>query len=266
MELIHSLLGPDLWSATLIIMNLILIESLLSIDNAAVLATMVMDLPKEQRARALRYGIIGAYLFRGICLALAFYLLQFWWLKPLGGAYLLWLAAEYFLRKETPSEDDDLLNKKESKTYNFLTKNIGKFWSTVILIEIMDLAFSIDNVLAAAAYTNNLFLVCTGVFIGILAMRFVASKFVSLLEKYPFLEKSAFIVLAILGIKLLLALYTHFYPESGFSIFMEGHPHKPGEVSGKHETVPGDLITSVITISVFVIPILTNRLLGSPKP
>ena len=50
-------------STLLIIGNLILIESLLSVDNAAVLATMVMKLPPEDRKRALRFGIIGAYVF-----------------------------------------------------------------------------------------------------------------------------------------------------------------------------------------------------------
>jgi predicted tellurium resistance membrane protein TerC len=46
-----------------IIGNLIIIESLLSVDNAAVLATMVMDLPEKQRDKALKYGIWGAYIF-----------------------------------------------------------------------------------------------------------------------------------------------------------------------------------------------------------
>ena len=59
-----------------IIGNLIIIESLLSVDNAAVLATMVMDLPKEQREKALRYGIWGAYVFRG--LALMINVMVFW--------------------------------------------------------------------------------------------------------------------------------------------------------------------------------------------
>lgn len=66
-----------LQQAILIILNLIIIESLLSVDNAAVLATMVMDLPKEQREKALKYGIIGAYVFRGICLVLAAWLVKY---------------------------------------------------------------------------------------------------------------------------------------------------------------------------------------------
>ena len=55
-EFLQLYLGNDLKAAGIIILNLIIIEGLLSIDNAAVLATMVMDLPKEQRARALRIG------------------------------------------------------------------------------------------------------------------------------------------------------------------------------------------------------------------
>src|SRR5688500_14943844 len=91
-------------ASLVIIGNLIIIESLLSVDNAAVLATMVMDLPKEQRQRALRFGIFGAYFFRGLCLLFATFLIQIWWLKPLGGLYLLWLAFDYFRGKSTPKK------------------------------------------------------------------------------------------------------------------------------------------------------------------
>lgn len=77
MDFLHTLLGPDIKAGLLIILNLIVIESLLSVDNAAVLATMVIDLPKHQRARALRYGIIGAYVLRGVCLFLASWLVKY---------------------------------------------------------------------------------------------------------------------------------------------------------------------------------------------
>jgi predicted tellurium resistance membrane protein TerC len=99
MDFLHTLLGEDIKAGLLIILNLIVIESLLSVDNAAVLATMVIDLPKQQRARALRYGIIGAYVFSGVCLFLAAWLVKIWWLKPLGGLYLLYLAFDYFKGK-----------------------------------------------------------------------------------------------------------------------------------------------------------------------
>ncbi len=103
-EFLQQILGADWDNALIIILNLIIIESLLSVDNAAVLATMVMDLPQHQRARALRYGILGAYIFRGLCLIFAAWLIQIWWLKPLGGVYLLYLAYGYLKGSPRPKK------------------------------------------------------------------------------------------------------------------------------------------------------------------
>src|ERR1700754_4574279 len=94
-ELFHQIVENPIPSL-LIIGNLIIIESLLSVDNAAVLATMVMDLPKSDRNKALKYGIIGAYIFRGICLLFASFLIRVWWLKPIGGLYLCYLTFKFF--------------------------------------------------------------------------------------------------------------------------------------------------------------------------
>jgi predicted tellurium resistance membrane protein TerC len=300
------------WISLGVIFNLIVIESLLSVDNAAVLATMVMDLEPKQRNRALRYGIWGAYVFRGLAMIFAGFLIGFWWLKPLGGMYLLWLAADQFKEKlgygergtmifkilslllllglirddgsvnitalwvlrglivlaliyfvyaiaklKGSDEEDDEFNKSNNKIYNFFIGKIGPFWATVILVEIMDMAFSIDNIFAAVAFVDKFpnplkyFLVCAGVFVGILAMRFVAQAFVKLMERYNFLETAAFIVITILGVKLLLSLYEHYYPDSSTSLFLASHT--------------ADIVTSVLTISVFFVPILTSSLFNFPK-
>src|SRR5688572_13553297 len=129
-----------------IIGMLIIIESLLSVDNAAVLATMVMGLPQEQRNRALKYGILGAYIFRGICLVLAAFLTTIWWLEAVGGIYLLYLVYDHFKNKNNATEEEIDVNK--SLFYNITRGLFGQFWATVILVELMDLAFSVDNVLA----------------------------------------------------------------------------------------------------------------------
>lgn len=311
MEVIEQWLGMDWESASLIVLNLILIESLLSVDNAAVLATMVMDLPAKDRPRALRFGILGAYIFRGLCLVFAAWLVKVWWLKPLGGLYLLWLAVDYFKAKlrygdagadlfkfmtiaaflfaveaEVPfnwmglninlfwfvqigmglyaiyllysvfilpndASDDGEINKSNNRVYQFFYGKIGAFWSTVILVEIMDLAFSIDNVFAAVAFTKNLWLICIGVFIGILAMRFVAQWFVKLMEKYHFLANAAFVVIAILGLKLALSVIAHLFPHSGYAHLME--------------TESADLVVSLLTISCFGLPILSSLLFNFPR-
>jgi YkoY family integral membrane protein len=249
-ELIQDILNHP-GASLAIIGNLILIESLLSVDNAAVLATMVMDLPEKEREKALKYGIWGAYVFRGLAMLFASILIKIWWLKPVGGIYLLYLVYSYWKGKQTVKTDDDVIDKKSNWLYRVTVGSLGNFWATVCLVELMDMAFSIDNVFAAVAFTPNIILVCFGVFIGILAMRFIANYFVRLMEKYTFLETAAFIVIAVLGIKLTLSLVEHFQPESSFSKFMKG------------ETA--DIIMSVITVSIFFIPILTSRFLNFPK-
>ena len=252
MDLLHKLLGEDIQAGLLVILNLILIESLLSVDNAAVLATMVLDLPKHQRNRALRYGIIGAYVLRGVCLFLAAWLVKIWWLKPIGGLYLLYLSFSYFKGKiDAAGGEAESVDKTKNWLYRSTVGMFGVFWSTVAIVELMDLAFSIDNVFAAVAFTDHVALIYIGVFIGILAMRFVAQAFVKLMEKFTFLETVAFIVIGVLGIKLSVSIYTHFYPGSPTSEMLEG----------KHV----DIFVSVFTVAVFIIPVLTSLLFNFPK-
>lgn len=272
-ELFQQIFDKPLASLSVII-NLILIESLLSVDNAAVLATMVLDLPKDQRSKALKYGIIGAYVFRGVCLFFASILIEIWWFKPIGGIYLLVLAIRHFaqtrLPETTQSIHEELEHKHKSWLYRKTLGAFGPFWATVILVELMDLAFSIDNVIAANAYTKNIILVWAGVFIGILAMRFVAQGFVKLMEKYPFLDTCAYIVIGLLGTKLTLSLITHFNPCSAFAAFMEG-PQACLEARGQelpvgeHTMVWGDVLTSVFSICIFILPVLSSLLFNFPR-
>ena len=230
-----------------IISNLVIIESLLSVDNAAVLATMVIDLPKDERSKALKYGIIGAYLFRGLAMVFASFLIKFWWLKPFGGLYLIYLVYGYWKGKQTETKEDDIIDKKNNWLFMSTVGFIGNFWATVALVELMDMAFSIDNIFAVVAYSTNIILVCIGVFIGILAMRFIAQWFVKLMEKYSFLETSAFVVIGILGLKLTFSFYEHFNQGS----FLESSM--------------ADVIMSILTILIFFVPIITSLLFDYPK-
>jgi len=249
-QLIQQILDNPAGSLA-IVGNLIIIESLLSVDNAAVLATMVMDLPEQQRNKALKYGIWGAYIFRGLAMIFASFLIQIWWLKPLGGLYLLYLVYDFWKGKQTPEKEDDILDKNSNWLYRSTVGALGNFWATVALVELMDMAFSIDNVFAAVAFTDNIILVCFGVFIGILAMRFIAQWFVKLMETYSFLETSAFVVIAILGLKLMLSIFEHYQPESLVSKFLGSHA--------------ADIGISILTVAIFFVPIVTCLLFNFPK-
>lgn len=258
LEFLREWLGQDLKAAGLVILNLVLIESLLSVDNAAVLATMVMDLPKEKRAKALKYGIVGAYVFRFISLLLASFIMQVSWLKAAGGLYLLWLCFSFFKKKSVPKKEEDVLDKKQTWLYRITIGRLGNFWSTVLLVEIMDLAFSLDNVLAAMSFTESmninatqkLTLVCIGVFIGILAMRFVAQGFITLMEKFPFLDAVAFIVIGILGLKLVVSFICEKF-DNAFCVVINGHN--------------ADLYLSLGTVGLFALSIILSLLLPRKK-
>jgi YkoY family integral membrane protein len=229
----------------LTILSIVFIECLLSIDNAAVLAIMVRDLPESQQEKALHYGIVGAYVFRGLALVFASYLIQIWWMKVIGGLYLIYLCIDYIRSHQTKTTSDDTLNKKNSGIYVLVQRIIGTFWATVLMIEIMDIAFSIDNVFAVVAFTDNMWAIIIGVFSGILAIRFVAGHFVTLLKKYPALETSVFTVIGILGTKLALESVVHFYPASAVSLLLTNEKT--------------EIILSLLTLCVFFLPVVFSR-------
>ncbi|MEC0232053.1 TerC family protein [Paenibacillus alba] len=187
----------DVLSATLsdpvswgIIGTLVILEGLLSADNALVLAVMVKHLPKEQQKKALFYGLLGAYIFRFIAIGVGTFLVQITWIKVLGGAYLLWIAiSNLFLKKN--EEEGEVKNKGLS------------FWRTVLAVEIMDIAFSVDSVLAAFGVSDKVWVLFLGGIIGVLMMRGVAQVFLKLIDKIPELEKAAFILIIVIGLKMI---------------------------------------------------------------
>lgn len=250
-----NFLQPDPQTALVVVLNLILIESLLSVDNAAVLATLVMDLPEQERRKALRIGLVLAYVFRGTALIFAGILIKINWLKLAGGAYLIYLCGEFFYKeifkhKHILEIEQDELSETIKHPKKLFALN--QFWSTVIMVEAMDLTFSIDNVFAAVAFTDNIYLVCLGVFIGIITMRIVAGYFVRLMEKFPFLDTVAFLVIGILGIKLCLGFYCSEYGAgAALCHFLEGEK--------------ADLVFSLTTVAIFGFPILSSILFNFPK-
>jgi tellurite resistance protein TerC len=203
------------YSILIIILQLIFLEGLLSIDNAAVLGTLVAKLPKDQpvpwparlrkigdslhgalgnqRSAALRVGILGAYVGRGLMLLAANFIIRNPWLNVVGALYLIHLAFEN-LGMANEGDDEDEIRAMKQET----------FWSVVISVELADLAFSLDNVVAAVALSDKIWVVMVGVFIGILAMRFAAGWFSVLVEKEPILKPAAYILILAIAIELLL--------------------------------------------------------------
>lgn len=194
---VNVLTDPVSWG---LIGTLVILEGLLSADNALVLAVMVKHLPEKQRKKALFYGLLGAYIFRFIAIGVGVFLIKLWWVKVLGAAYLAWLAIKYFIDKSKKSDDEDEI--KGMNTGGILIRLFGTFWGTIAAVEIMDIAFSVDSVLAAFGVSEEIWVLLLGGMIGILMMRGIAGVFLKLIDKVPELETTAYVLILLIAIKM----------------------------------------------------------------
>ena len=208
---LHVLTSGKDW---MIILTLIIMECLLSVDNAVVLAAQTQVLPtKSEKEKSLIYGLWGAYLFRFIVIGIGTYLINFWEIKLAGSIYLFYLSFKFFYDQRHPKQAAEHEKEKEEREE---ARHKGKkkkkkhvlslFWRTVISIESMDIVFSIDSVLAALAISDNPVVVLIGGMIGILCMRGVAEIIIKLMDIIPELQPMAYVLIAIIALKLLLAL------------------------------------------------------------
>lgn len=202
---------PDLWASFVhalpVIMGLVLIEGLLSVDNALAIAAMAAHLDEKTRAKAMNIGYIGAYGFRLVALLFASWIIHNHWVMLIGAFYLVWLMCAHFAGQKDIAEDEGEALNVHHRT----------FAGTITMIALMDLSLSVDNVVAAIALSpKDLWPVYVGVTIGIIALRLVAGVAVKMIVKYPVLEHTAFILIGYVGMLLLSELYFHdFFEQMG---------------------------------------------------
>lgn len=220
-----SMLDWHMWAEVLtsaeawgMILSLAVLECILSADNALVLSAFVKPLPKEQQKKALVYGLWGAYLFRFIFIGLGTFLIKLWFIKLIGALYLLWLAVKFFIEKYGRKEDGE--DEDAHKPKGWLVKTFGFFWATVISVELMDLAFSVDSILTALAVSEAVWVILLGGMIGILMMRGIATFFISLMNRVPELETTAYVLITFIAVKMGLTLVNIHIPNEIFIIVL----------------------------------------------
>ena len=180
---------------------LVLLEGLLSADNALVLAILVLGLPRHQQKQALRYGIVGAFGFRIAATLLAVHLLRVNWVKLVGAGYLLYLAWKHFFGSGGMQERRAI---QPAQPW----VGLSAFWSTVVKVELTDIVFAVDSILVAVAMSPKTWVIISGGVLGIITMRMVIGTLLTLVRRYPALVDGAFIIIAWVGIKLLIE-YLH---------------------------------------------------------
>jgi len=186
----------DISASDLITIGLLVgLEGLLSADNALVMAILVLGLPKRQHKQALRYGLLGGFAFRIAATLLATYLIRIGWVKLVGGLYLMYLTYTHFWGRE---EGTDRRVAPRAKPW----LGMSPFWATVVRVELINLAFSVDSILVAVAMSPKRWVVISGGILGIVAMRAVVGQLIVLVERYPAMVDAAFIIIAWVGLKL----------------------------------------------------------------
>lgn len=185
-------------TSVMAVLFLVFLEGILSLDNALVLALMVRHLPAHQQRKALTYGIWGAFAFRFAALFFLTQLMTLSWVKLVGGAYLIYVAMKGIISGEDEEQGSG---------------SCLSFWRTVVLVEMMDIAFSVDSILAAVSLSQSYWIVMMGGLLGIVMMRFAAQLFIVLIRRFPRMASTAYYLVLLIGLKL---LCQYFFPSVDF--------------------------------------------------
>jgi YjbE family integral membrane protein len=166
--MLETLTSPEFWIGLGVI---IWVNIILSGDNAVVIALAARSLPKHQQKQAIFWGAGAAVVLRIVLTIVAVKLLEFPYLKLVGGAALLWIAVKLLV-----PEDDDGEGVESS----------AHLWGAIKTILIADLIMSTDNVIAvAAAAKGSILLLVLGLVISIPLVIFGATMLMVLMERYP---------------------------------------------------------------------------------
>ena len=162
---------PQFWLAAL---EIVVINILLSGDNAVVIALACRNLPPRQRRWGVFWGAIGAIVLRIVLTFFAVSLLQLSYLKIIGGALLVWIGIKLIAEEDGEGGHD--------------VQGSDRLLAAVRTVIIADLVMSIDNVLGiAAAARGNLLLLIFGLVVSVPLVIGGAQLIMRLIERFPIL-------------------------------------------------------------------------------
>jgi YjbE family integral membrane protein len=154
----------------LLFLQIMLINIVLSGDNAVVIALASKNLPPDQRKQAIWWGAFGAIALRVVLTIIAVYVLSVPLVQALGSLLLFWIAIKLLI------DEEGISNVKEAST-------LGKAIRTII---VADIVMSLDNVLAIAAKAdNNMAVIILGIGLSVPIIIWGSAMVMKLLTRYP---------------------------------------------------------------------------------
>ncbi len=167
--MLEMLLSPPFWVD---VFKIIMIDILLSGDNAVVIALACRNLPLEQRKKGILLGVLGAILLRVVLTFFAVSLLSLPYLKLVGAILLIWIGVKLLLPEDEHGEDK--------------IKADTRLFGAVKTIIIADFVMSLDNVLGvAAAAKGNASLLVFGLLISIPLIAWSSQLVLKLIDRFP---------------------------------------------------------------------------------
>ena len=180
---------------TLIFIQIVFIDIVMAADNAIIIGMVAANFAPKNRKQIIMWGVFAALIFRVIFAFSATYLLQFYFIKLIGGALLLWivndLRQDLFITKKIKSPT------KQSKEPSFM--------HGVYKVLIADITLSFDNVLGVAgAAKDHYLLLLFGLFLSVVLIGAAASYFATYIKNHQWVGYIGLVVILLVAIQLII--------------------------------------------------------------
>ena len=195
--MLDSLVTPELAA----FLQIIVIDIVMSGDNAIIIGMAAAGLPPELRKKAIFWGIIGATVLRIFFAVIVVQLLSIIGIKVIGGLLLLWVCWRMWQEIRAGATVEDIEREAEKNAKKGLPKTLR---TAMVNIIVADATMSLDNVLAVAgAARDHLEMLIFGLVLSIALMALTANYIAKLLEKHTWLGYLGLAVIAYVAIQMI---------------------------------------------------------------
>tara|TARA_B100001996_G_scaffold198380_1_gene151875 strand:- start:126 stop:746 length:621 start_codon:yes stop_codon:yes gene_type:complete len=176
--------------------QIIIIDIVMAADNAIIIGLIASSFADQNRKRIIAWGVAAAFLFRVLFALGATYILEFPWLKILGGLLLLWIVNN--LRQ-------DFFENKRIKSPNLKSQESVSFSQGFFRVLVADITLSLDNVLGVVgAAKDNYFLMVGGLLLSVLLIVTLASYFATYIKDHKWLGYIGLFVVMLVALQLII--------------------------------------------------------------
>lgn len=176
--------------------QIIIIDIVMAADNAIIIGLIAAGFAEKNRRRIIAWGIAAAFIFRILFAFGAHYILEFAWIKILGGLLLLWIVNN--LRQ-------DFFENKKIRSPGLKSQENTSFLQGCYKVLIADFTLSLDNVLGVVgAAKDYYFLMIGGLLLSVLLVATLASYFATYIKNHKWLGYIGLFVIMIVALQLII--------------------------------------------------------------